>query len=150
MAVTPTYHVRKLLREAVASAVGNLTTTGSSVFQSRVRPISVDSLPALLVFTTSEDAEAGTIGDVISRTIEVRLAGYAAESSDLDDVLDAIAKEIEIALASGVTVSNKTVSLLYLGCEAEFDDKGEVPTGSITLRYAAELYTTAGAPDVLL
>ena len=43
-------HVRQQIRERIATTITGLSTTGSNVFQSRVYPLDVDSLPALLVY----------------------------------------------------------------------------------------------------
>lgn len=144
-------HVRKQLREAVAAAVTSLTTTGSRVSQSRVYALETDGLPALIVTTDGEDASPLSVHALdVERAIDVAITGYAAAASDLDDTLDLIAKEVEIALANGVTISAKVIPLYYDGCEIEFDGEGEKPKGSITLRYKATAFTAAGVPDAFL
>lgn len=146
-------HVRRQLREAIASAVTGLTTTGARVFQSRVYPLQpATDLPGLRIFTTDEQAVPDTIHApaLIDRTVQVRIEGVAQANSDLDDTLDLIAKEVEIALASGVTISGKGIPLTYLGCEITLNGEGEKPTGSIALSYEARLFNLANAPDVLL
>lgn len=143
-------HVRKQLRDAVVSALTGLATTGTNVFGSRVRPLEDSAIPGLLVFLTDEDSQDVTVSDPVlqERLQEVRVEGYAKADTALDDTLDQIAKEVEVALSATLTIGGKKILLGYDGCSAELDEKGEEPTGSITLRFKAQVYTAAGIPDV--
>lgn len=144
-------HVRKQLRAAVTSAVTNLTTTGARVYGWRVYALQAGSeLPALCVYITEEEAESVTVHApaLVERRPVVHVRGFASASADVEDTLDTIAKEVETALASGVTVGAKTVTLEYIGCEIEASE-GDKPIGTIDLRFAAILHNTANAPDSL-
>ncbi|MCU0806309.1 MAG: hypothetical protein MUF79_14660 [Burkholderiales bacterium] len=145
-------HVRRQLREAVATAVTGLTTTGSSVFQSRIWPVQSSELPALLVYTTTETVTTETIENPEGqrREIEVRVDGIAKAAANLDDTLDQIAKEVETALAAAITVAGKSVRVYYTGCEIEFDAETEAEAGAVQMRFTAELFTAADAPDALI
>jgi hypothetical protein len=146
-------HIRRQLREAVASAVTGLTTTGARVYQSRVYPLQTGTdLPGLRVYTTEEQAAPDSIHApaLIDRTVEIRIEGVAKATADLDDTLDLIAKEVETALASGVTISAKGIPLAYTGCVIELNGEGEQQLGMITLNYAARIFNAANAPDVFL
>ena len=144
-------HIRRQLREAVATAVTGLTTTGARVFQSRVYALQDAELPGLRVFTKSEEATLESIHTpvLVGRTVEIAIEGVAKANTDLDDTLDLISKEVETALSLGVTVSGRTVQVAYLGCEQELSGEGERPTGTIAMRFEALLFNTANAPDVL-
>ena len=47
-------HIRKQIRDAIATAVTGLTTTGSRVHKSRVNDLAASELPLLAIYTTSE------------------------------------------------------------------------------------------------
>jgi len=144
-------HVRQQLREAIATALTGLTTTGSRVFQSRTYALETTDLPAIRIGTLAESAQPLLIhASSYERLIEVSIEGVATELSDLDDKLDLIAKEIEIALSGGVSISTKLIQLQYQGTDIEFDSEAEKPRGQITLRYVASVWTSAAAPDVFL
>lgn len=142
-------HVRKQLRDAVVAAVTGLATTGANVFVARVLTLVDSELPALQVFVQSETAEILTVHNpaVLDRTVQFDVVGTAKASSNLDDTLDQIAKEVEIALAA-LDVSGTQIQ--YTGCDIEFDAKAEKPVGSVTLHYQAEIFSLANAPDVLV
>ena len=50
-------HVRQQIRERVGTVLTGLTTTASRVFESRVYALQDSELPALLIYTKTEDSE---------------------------------------------------------------------------------------------
>ena len=69
-------HVRRSIREQVASTVTGLTTTGSRVFQSRVFRLEAADLPCLLVYTKTESVELDTmIPRALNRDLTVEVEG---------------------------------------------------------------------------
>jgi hypothetical protein len=143
-------HARKQLRDAVADAVTGLASTGSRVFVSRLVPTRAEeTLPLLLVYTTSESSEESTLDGIDERTIEVRVEGLAAATASLDDVLDEIAKEVEIALGTPIAIGSDETRLSYTGAEIEMRDGLARPVGSVALSFEAVLFTASGSPDVI-
>lgn len=141
-------HVRRQLREAVATAVTGLATTGTRVFQSRVYPVQNAELPGLLVYTTGEEITVLSVGTLVGRTVQILIEGHAKAAADLDDVLDQISKEVEVALASAITVAGKLILLAYEGCDVSLDESNK-PTGVIAMRFNALLYSQRATPDVI-
>lgn len=149
-------HRRRAIREAVATAVTGLTTTGSRVYQSRVYTLQRANLPGLRVFAGDETIEAVTIHGPTTqdRKLRIRVEAVAQALQDavsaLDDTLDGIVKEVEIAVA-GMSLSGLADSIhLTDVSEPEYSDQGELPTGSVTITFEANYYTAANAPDVAL
>lgn len=144
-------HVRRQLREAVATALTGLATTGSNVHPYRANPLQLTELPALVIGTPSEEAASVTVhaNGPIERRVSLIVRGYASGVADLDDALDQIAKEVESVLAAGVVIGARTIALEYTGCEVPDPEPGEKVVGLIELRYLALLFNTASAPDVL-
>lgn len=142
-------HLRRQLREAIATAVTGLVTTGARVYQSRVYPLQDAELPALRVYTRSEAAttETLTIPALMSRVVEVVIEAAAKANADLDDTLDQMAKEVETALGAGLTISGKFLPISYNGCDIEMSGDGEKPTGTISMRFSARLLYRANTPD---
>jgi hypothetical protein len=84
-------HARQTIREATATLVTSLTSTGTRVFQSRMVPTAA-TLPCLLVTTNDEEIEAGAFEKQLDRRLSVQIIGVAkAASASLDDALDTIA-----------------------------------------------------------
>ena len=133
-------HVRQQLRESVASLVTGLVTTGSRVFQSRIRPQRDSQLPCLLVMSNEEEIiEANGIGGLQERLLQIVIVGLAMGGAGMDDTLDQIALEVETALQP-----DKRGQLARI--DVDFDDSLEKPVGSIALAYTFRHYTHAGQP----
>jgi hypothetical protein len=54
-------HARQQIREAAATVVSGLTTTGTRVYQSRMRPVADAGTPCLLVMTSDESIDPATV-----------------------------------------------------------------------------------------
>ncbi len=143
-------HVRQQLRAALATRLTGLATTGSRVHGYRVHPLQVSELPALAIHVVREAVAPGTVHTpaLIDRDVEVRVMGMASAVTAPDDTLDLIAKEVETALASALTVAGKSVAAHYRGCEISFED-GEKAVGVIDMEFSVRLFNAANAPDVL-
>lgn len=135
-------HARQTIREAAATLLTGLTTTGSRVFQSRAVP--QESLPFLLITTNDEEIVPGTIGNLIERQMELVVTGYAKQTSTVDDVLDTIAAEVETAMA-GFTYRNALKSLAV-----DFEETLEKPVGLIRLAFVCTYLTATGTPGTPL
>jgi len=135
-------HARQTIREAAATKVTSLTTTGANVFQSRMVP--TVSLPCLLVTTNDEEIVPGTIGNIIERRMALDITGYAKQSSTVDDTLDLIAAEVETAMST-FTYRNELQSI-----SVDFDETLEKPVGMIRLSFLVTYLTATGTPGTPL
>ena len=143
-------HVRQQLREAVATLVTSLTTTGANVFQSRVYPLQTTDLPCLVITTDGDQVENLTIHSPAEqqRETRVRIEAYARATTALDDTLDLICKEVEIAIAGASTSLVK--GLMYNGCQIDVEVIGDQPVGKASMIFSKDLYTVSNAPDALI
>lgn len=144
-------HVRKQLRDALKTALTNLTTTGARVYGRRLYAVQQGTeLPCLSIYITDEAGDDITVHAPATRerqpTVIVR--GMASAAADVEDALDTIAKEVETALASGVVVGSKRITLRYQGMDVEAE-AGEKPFGAIDLRFTCSLFNSANTPDSL-
>lgn len=144
-------HVRQQIREAAATALSGLVTTGARVFQSRLRPLRDADLPCLLVNT--DDEEIDTLGMGVhptqERQLSLKVRCVAKDSSDLDDTLDTMLAEIEVAL-DGQTFGGKAKGIVLTGISIEMNDELEKPVGIATATYQVTYYTAAGSPGSAL
>ena len=146
-------HVRRQIREAVVSALTGLTTTGSRVFASRVYPLEAADLPGLQVFTVSESSVVESISNPspLDRTLVLRVEVVARATADLDDALDGICKEVEIALAMPCAALAGLAKTIALGnTDIEFDGGGDQPTGRAVMDYVISYNVMENAPDVAI
>ena len=145
-------HLRRQIREAIATAVTGLSSTGARVFQSRVYPLETTDLPGLLIYTGRENLTVETIHGpaVLGRTLAIRVVGVVRTTADLDDALDQIVKEVEVAVA-GMSLAGlaENIALTEIQ-EPELTGTSEQPTGQITMSFEVNYFTEVNAPDVAL
>jgi hypothetical protein len=145
-------HVRQQVREALATLLTNLTTTGTRVFQSRIRPLADNELPCLMISTNQEDIEmVGSNTDpALERSLTIRVTAVAKATATLDDTLDTIIKEVEVKLNASIaanTLNNLVKGISLNGIEIEFSDETEKPVGQAVMSFTALYYTLASTPD---
>ncbi len=144
-------HLRKQIREAVALALTGLTTTATRVFQSRVYPLEATDLPGLLIATESEESALIEMSApmLMERRLRLQVFALAKGVADVDDTLDQICKEVEIALAMPCAALNGLAKSIELSStEIDFDGASEQPLGRATLRFEVVYFCEQNAPDV--
>ena len=144
-------HLRRQIREAAATRVTGLATTSSRVFQMRVYPLQVAELPGLLVFTNNETAQRLTLGapSIMERSLELVVEGYARATSNLDDTLDGIAKEVEVAIAADYGLGGLAKAATLRSTQVELVDADQ-PIGMVRLTFDVTYMSRENAPDVAL
>lgn len=143
-----TIHVRRQLREAASTLVAGLSTTGANVFQSRMRPPLEGQLPCLLVSTNDEVVDSATIDGKQMRELSLVVMGMAKATVDVDDTLDAIALEVETAIATDADLGGLAASVDLRAIKVDFDHSTEKPVGLIQIDYRITYFTLAGSPGV--
>ena len=143
-------HVRQQIREYFGTTLTGLSTTGSNVYESRVYTLQENALPALVIFTKSETAEPIVIGTdrLLSRELSVVVEGYCKATSNFDDTIDTISKEIEKAIAADRTLGGLAKDTYIESTEIEYTGEGEQPVGFITLTFLTNYYVQETNPDV--
>lgn len=147
-----TTHVREQIRDRIASNVTGLSTTGDRVYKSRVWPLNADTMPALLVYSTSEDSATDIMGPslVINRELSVVVEGYVRNITVYDDKVDTIAKEVEIAMAADQTLNNLAKISYLSGTEISYSGEGDQPIAVVSMTYLVQYRTAVDSPDVAL
>lgn len=145
-------HVRKQIRDRLVTVLTGLTTTGSNVFDSRFYRLSDSNLPALVIMTTDETVEHITVNlgsRNQMRTLNAEIEGFA-ESATIDDLLDTIAKEVEIALAADPTLNDLAMEIRLTALEVDFEGRSEKPKGRIKLTYEVDYQVDESDPTIAL
>lgn len=145
-----TTHVRRQLREAAATALTGLTTTGTHVFQSRMRAQADAILPCLLVETNDEVIAPSSIGATQERDLTLTVRGVAKATSNVDDTLDAIALEVESALAAAPSLGGLAAGMELRGIKVDFDHETDKPVGQISLEYRLTYFVSSGSPGSVI
>lgn len=138
-------HPRQAIRDAaVAALIAAGTAAGSNVFSSRTEALG-NRVPALVVRTTGDakhDAGGGE-GDgtidlgtnAIERAVTLVIEATATASSDADDALDALAREVELAMQADITLGGAALFLYYEDTEIEDTEGIDPPSHTAAIRY---------------
>ena len=143
-------HVRMQIRNQAVTQLTGLTTTAARVFDSRVYPLEDANLPALLIYTKSETSEPIEIGTnrTSERLLSLNIEAYVKSTTNFEDTLDTICKEVEQAIAADPTLSGKAKDCYLESTEIEFNAEGEKPLAFCTLTFLTSYYVQEQSPDV--
>jgi hypothetical protein len=144
-------HVRQQIREAAATLLTGLATTGARVYQSRIYTLRDTDLPCLLINT--DDEQDVTLGpgenSAQERSLQLSIRCVSKQVADLDDKLDTMLAEVETALGNQ-TLSNKAKTLQLESISIEMSDELEKPVGIAAAVFRITYYTATGAPATAL
>jgi len=137
-------HVRKQIRDRMASTISTgATLVSSRVYTTRVYPLTDANLPAITVYTGSEVSNRLNMGlNDLNRSLTVDVDVYVRATSTFDDDVDAIAVQIEEAIAGDFTVNGLAKEAVLTGTEIQFSGDAEQPIGVAKLTYSVR-YVTA-------
>lgn len=130
-------HARQQIRESIRDALMALPVTRYNVFIARVRPLTDDELPAIII-TTPTDVQSGqTSSGVYDHTLTVQLAVTLKASQDgqqnYHDFVDRACVEIEESMIAGLSATVTDVTLVET--ELEYDAELEQPRAMAILTY---------------
>lgn len=148
-------HARTQIRDALATLLTGLSTTGAHVFKSRVRQLAQNELPALVVFTANESITPLTPhpNHIDTRELDIAVTGYAQVKEDIEDRLDQIALEVEQvinATESANTLGGLVDGLQLQSIKPEIVGEGERLTGQLSMIFNCSYRVSASAPQTIL
>lgn len=133
---------RKQIRDAVAT---RLRETFQNVFASRAKPLFDQDLPAVLVYTTSEDIKQerwDTDGfGSLTRELDLMVEAVDLGSADLDDKLDSYAAAIESALDGWEIPDHKSAIMRFKGTDMDMSIEGNKSYGAVRLVFSITYIT---------
>ena len=143
-------HIRQQIRERAGTVLTGLTTTGSNVFQTRVYPLENTNLPALVIYTKDETSEPIVVSTnrLMSRELELIIEVYVKQTSNFDDEIDKICKEVEIAISADTTLNGLAKDCYLQSTSIEYNTEGEQPLSYAVLTFLTNCYVQENAPDV--
>jgi hypothetical protein len=136
-------HVRKQIRDKVASILkSNVGLVKRRVYTTRVHPLNDTNLPAISVYTGTETSQRMNLGvtDVI-RELALEVDVYVRETSKFDDDVDAIAVQVEEAMAGNFTLDGLAKFVVLTSTQIQFDGDADQILGVAKLTYSVEYVT---------
>lgn len=141
-------HVRTQIRSAVTAALA--TATGLPVYASRPDAVELSTLPALLVWTDAESAQPQATGfpRTMKRTLLLRVLAVAKATSDLDDAIDEICRQVEIALSMPCAALSGIAQRITLEqTQIRLAIEGSTPTGQAAMTFEVLYMAAENSPD---
>jgi hypothetical protein len=136
-------HVRKQIRDKVADLLkANVGLVKRRVYTTRVHPLNDTNLPAISVYTgteTSQRLQAG-VTDMI-RELSLEIDCYVRETSSFDDDVDAIAVQVEEAMATKFTLDGLAKFTVLTSTQIQFDGDADQILGVAKLTYSVQYVT---------
>jgi hypothetical protein len=136
-------HVRKQIRDKVADLLKtNVGLVKRRVYTTRVHPLNDTNLPAISVYTgteTSQRLQAG-VTDMI-RELSLEIDCYVRETSSFDDDVDAIAVQVEEAMATKFTLDGLAKFTVLTSTQIQFDGDADQILGVAKLTYSVQYVT---------
>ena len=138
-------HVRKQIRDRIASTLtSGVSLVSNRVYASRVYPLAEAKLPAITVYTGAEISNRLNMGlSDLNRSLSVEVDIYVRATGTFDDDVDAIAVQVEEAIAGDFTVNGLAKEAVLTGTDIQFSGDAEQPIGvaklTFTVRYVTAL-----------
>lgn len=142
-------HPRKRIRDAVVATLKERTSAGTRVDTTRLDPYPRNELPGISVYTPDEqvDPNVESAPRELLRVVRVAIAGFVAGSRSfpLDDAMDALAEEIEVAMDGDRFLSGAAYDAVLESTDMATLGEGDPRIGIVTLTYSVEYHTTPAA-----
>jgi hypothetical protein len=148
-------HARKQIRDAVVAMLQDVVTTERRVYPSRLYSLEESELPSLSVFTVDagneEVVRKVTIGNPAKfhRECPLIIEGHALVGDDVDDLLDQIALEVEVAMSAPLTIGMRTLPAQLRTTSKELIGDTDSQVGIVRLVYLVSYVTAENTPDVI-
>jgi hypothetical protein len=150
-------HQRTAIRQALVDRLKTkvddvfLTDAEDRIYGSRAKPLFDQFLPAIIVYTRSENIlEERFASDgygASKRDLEVAIEAVVLGNEQVDDILDNIAKQIEDALDGFEMESRKADILKLKSTEIDVSIEGSKIYGAVRITYGITYYTANKQPD---
>jgi hypothetical protein len=143
-------HVRTLIVAAAVELLKTCPTPLGRVKSGRAAPMPVAQAPYLLVYGRPERSAplaGGRETRKLLRELTLAIEIVTASADDNDDQVNAIAAEVERALAAQPSLGGLSKDLWLAATTPDARADGEVRVGRARLEFTVQYVTVASAPD---
>lgn len=142
---------RAVIRQRVMELLFDKTEALDRVFPNRARQLWPEELPAILVYTRSENVtEFDHAPRSLKRDLRLAVEVVAKADEQLDDQLDEIARQVEDALLGEDTLGGVCSDCLLSDVELALTGEGETLWGTLLMTFQITYFTEVKDSDVEL
>jgi hypothetical protein len=143
----PALHQRTVIRRTIKTLLTNTTAAEGRVFTMRMEPLRKVDLPAICIYPgteTVDDDSVDTSPRVLTRQLPIAIQGWVTQTDDVDDLMDALALEIETAMHADPYLGEDVASESILeSTDPDIGRMGDRNVGMIELVYRVTYMTYA-------
>jgi len=145
-------HLRTQIRQAIHEIVLGLPSVGQNVFLSRRVPLAEEHIPAICIYTLSEESGPDTMGGSrrMRRILDVGVECLTFDTDALDDELDQMAYEVEEAIATDYTLGGLVYDTIITNTRVVLQPTraGERPIGAALLAFRVTYRASFDDPSI--
>jgi hypothetical protein len=141
-------HGRQQIRDAAIQAITGLALTGARVFAGQIYPLQEAELPGICVYVNEESSQLVT-RTTMSRDLSLKIEIYVKSNDDFDAILDDIASDIEVAIASNIALNALVKDIHPSGLQKDLIKDGEKPIGIAVMSFYCSYFTAHNNPDII-
>lgn len=136
-------HARKTIRDAVVTILTN-ASVAATISRSRVYPIPAGTTTIALVYTNSESIVQTTLTAPrkFERELILVVEVVTRDSSDLDDGIDTLCKNVENAIGASNTLGGVVKDCILIDTQVTLDFSGDAPIGSARMQFRVSYRTS--------
>lgn len=141
-------HQRQAIRDAVITLLSGNTTVADNVTKNIVKPLLEETLPWIVVYSTTEDVEEiNRSPRDIKRTLQLAIEIHVTSTNNdtLQDTLDDIALEVENIMAVDHTLTDTCDDHILQNVEIEYRGEAAQPIAMCRMTYAVQYITAVPA-----
>lgn len=152
-------HPRKDIRDAIVATLKGTadprpTSAGARIYGNRMEPLKQrETMPVVVVYALREQVDPSwdqtprQLKRILSVAVEAAAEASGVVGGNLDDALDALALEVEVAMDRDDSLGGKAAKSILTSTEIEFPTDGERVLGAVRLVYEVTYYTDAPNED---
>ncbi len=142
-------HQRKLIRQAVVSVLkSGVPAVSNRVFPQRKIPLEESKLPAILVYTTSENVEKlDNINYKRTLKLSIEIINDGDDEITVAESLDDLAQSVELTVLDNEFFNDTIHMSILTSSEEAFEDQGKNIVGAVRLQYDLIYYTESVADE---
>lgn len=137
-------HERQAIRAAIVAQLSGETDAGVRVYPARQPPLRKVELPAICVYTDSEEVDeesANSNPRYLKRKAQIAIEIWAEATTAVDDVLDALALDVETAMDGDDSLAGTAFWSWPASSEIGITAIGDKPVGCCRMLYTV-IYKT--------
>ena len=145
-------HSRTSIRQAFVAILKGNSAAGNNVFDSRLYNMNEQSLPAIIIFSNSEEVITSTISPprCQNRTVKIIVECYAKTTNQVNIIVDNLAAEVEYLVLTAPELRKLCKDCRLESTDISLNSDGDQPVAVASLVFSVSYRTKENAPDTII